>query len=286
MEVVLKYETVEDGVVKDTNYSIKSDLEGIDNILYLRNAIKTIFIDVTNEVYQEELANGFDPKANRFVDNDVRKDLADVEPFGKVQYVARADMYEMLLDIYERILATSPILTGRYQKNNLIFYNNTQIATDMDELVAYLATNPAFESKDQIRFVNISPYARKLERYGITKERGSGKLHYAKLKVNKKKNRDLLGYKESYLPSGVYALEASLAKRRYGKNSFISFSFIDGGAISGVSTDSGGLPINRYVNGKGNGRKSSDRTGKPYFYPCIVINVIGAGITNGETPSE
>jgi hypothetical protein len=266
---------VYDGGKLRQDWTIEADLTNELTLKDLRNTLKLMIIETANATFEEELALGFDKGATVFVDKNPRKLLADVDPFGRVDIVARQNMSEILMYIYNKIIEKSPVKTGKYISENVVFVNNIQVADNPAQLKSYLE-GLDFLSKDKIRFVNLAPYARKLERYAVTKDKK------AVPKINKKKDRSYLG-SDSLLPNGVYALTSRLAISQYGKNAFIQFSFIDGEQISGVATSAKGAAINRYKNGKGSGRKSSDRTGKSYFYPSITVSVIGSAIlTQGD----
>lgn len=232
---------------------------------------KETLIEVAVETLKEELDKGFDPKFNTIVDNNARKNIVNVNPFGKIEFVARQDMDDILKFIYKRILANSPVLTGKYSNANLIFYNDVEVASSLAELETWLASGPDFQSKDQIRFVNITPYARKLERYGVTKNK-------TKEVIRKRHDKRLQG--PVRIPNGVYALTASSANRIYGKNAFIRFSLLPGERIGLLASDNP-TARNRNYQTKRNHIKS--RIHKPYLYPCVVVNVIGSAITNGDT---
>lgn len=251
---------------KAPQYTLISDLDGQQTLADSINFVKQTLIAVAKNALDEELDKGFDKKYVTFVDDKVSKNTQSVNPFGKIEYVARQDLTKILLEIYTLILKRSPVATGYYYFNNLVFVNNREVASNKQELINYFNTNKVFESKDQIRFVNIAPYARKLERHGIS----NGK---SKRKINKKKDRRLLGQGEVYKPNGVYALTAKTMEAKYGKNAFIKFSFLDGGQLDGLSGNNRTYKTDSGV---------QSRKGQPYFYPSIVVNVIGTAITNSE----
>lgn len=246
---------------KAPQYSLESDINGEvtlkDTLVMLQNTIKT----VTKTVLKEEQDRGFDKDPTIFVDGSPRKPLELVSPFGEVDIISKQDLGPILIEIYTLILKRSPVETGYYYFNNVVFLNDTEIASNKQELINYLKANPNFQSSDKIKFINLAPYARKNERMAVVAGRKGTK------KVNKRKNRTYLGAGTVYKPNGVYVLTERAVARKYGRLAFIRFGFTDGGAIQGL---------------KGNNRtyKTGTRKGKPYFYPTITVSVVGKNITN------
>ncbi len=225
------------------------------NLLFLRDAL----VETAKEVLKEEESRGFDPKATKFVDGVPNKKFEQVSPFGSIEIVARADLKEVIQFTYRGIVERSKIVTGEYANNNIVTYNGTEVANNSAELEAWLNTNPPFTSRDRIRFINTAPYARKLERHGITRQR-SWKVK------NAKADKRLKGL--VLIPNGVYVLTARAASAKYGKNSFVRFSFVSGAEINLTGSN------RTYKTDSG----VESRKGQPYFYPSILISVIGSGI--------
>ena len=226
-----------------------------------------IIQSTSKAVIKDELSRGFDPNYAQFVDGNPRKKLEDVNPFGTVEYIARQDISKALIMAYITIFNKSKIVTGNYSRNNVLFYNNEQIANTVQGLKDWLRVNAnKIKSKDEFRFVNLAPYARKLERESTYN--GSPK----RIK-NKQKNRTFLN-DDSFKPNGAYALSAKILQRRLKGVAFPEFRFVDGGDITNLSG-----PNRTYKTDSG----KRSRKGKPYFYPSIRMRIIGSGITNNGT---
>lgn len=217
-----------------------------------------------------------DPRVR--TDNVFDKNPALVKPLGKIEYFARLSPVEAIVGIYDIILERSPVRTGSYRDANWVFVNGRRIATNPFELKAYLNTNRGgLKPGDTIRFVNVAPYARKLELSGVrrgTRGKTAGlnvRLGRKRVK-SKKQKRSILIAK----PNGAYALAQRLARSKFKSAATrIKFQF--------VASGSGGISIPSYKGGrttfknKGNGKGSA---GRPYVYPSIVLEFSGKGITN------
>lgn len=244
-------------------YDLENDPYGEKSLEGVLIELKETVIATGKAVLAEEQAKGFDDNPAIFVDGNPKKAVADVLPFGSIEYVAKQDLGPILIEIYTKILKNSPVDTGWYYHNNLVFVNNVEVAQNKQELINYLEKNPNFKSKDTIKFVNTAPYARKLERHAVTSTGNRRRV------VNKKKDKRLKGV--IYKPNGVYVMTHRWADNKYGKTAFIRFAFLDGGAIPSLTGSNRTYKTDSGV---------QSRKGKPYFYPCITVSVIGRNITN------
>ena len=109
--------------------------------------------------------------------------LASVKPDGVI--VAEFDLVQEVLEwIGEQLLFDSPYLTGRYQRSHRLFADNAEVTPgNIPEATEYA-------------FVNLQPYARKIER---------GQSDQA--------------------PEGIYEAIAVTANKRFGNLARIRFSF-------------------------------------------------------------
>lgn len=231
-----------------------ADLDGNLSFKEFLNFTKTVLIVTAATVLKEEQDQGFDKTPVVIVDGNTFKRVIDVNPLGKIEFVARQDMSDIVLETYQGILDRSPVLTGQYKSSNFVFLNGQQVATDKSSLDAWLATNPAFDDKDLIRFVNIEPYARKLERLGVTEQRQQSRTVQARKRRGKGGGRVLA-------PNGTYFLTSRSIRSKYKRNSIIRFEFISGTqlGITGSFAGKGGKP------------------GRAYLYPSILISVQESG---------
>lgn len=239
------------------NYDVSADLDGSKTLADLFNFTKNSLIVISDMALKEEQAKGFDKSPVRIVDGSFTKSVSQVNPLGKIQYVARNSIVDIALFAYDQIRARTKVVTGQYLRNNIVMLNGKMIASTRSELEKFLETNEVKES-DIIRFINTAPYARKLERMGVTADRTKSRTR------NRSRNRR--GYSPTVLvPNGTYALAIKAIKRKYKNNSFIAFRFVSGSDIAGLS-------------GAGRSYKRGASKGRPYLYPSIIIYVKEAGL--------
>lgn len=235
-------------------YTLETDINGQISLLDFLQFTKNVLIVTADEVLKDAQAQGFDKSPIVAVDGTVGKPVINVSPFGSIEFTARADLKAVILETYQGIMLRSPVLEGRYQSSNFVFWNGTQVATDQASLTSWLGTDPDFKESDLIRFVNVQPYARKLERLGVTGQRQQSRT-VARRKKNAAGGRVLV-------PNGTYFLTARAIRSKYKRNSVIKFTFISGSSL-GIS-----------------GSFKQARAGKPgraYLYPSIVISVSESG---------
>lgn len=254
MKISVEMSITERGIASEKRgYMRDSEMELTD----LLEWTKTNLIVIADQVLREEQAKGFDKEPIMAVDGRVGKPIEKVSPLGQIEFTARLEIKELLLETYNSILFRSKVLTGRYKSSHFVFWNGKQVATDLNSLQAWLNSNPEIEDKDVIRVVNIQPYARKLERYGITAQRS--KSRYEGGPGTKAGGRQVL------VPNGTYFLTARAIRSKYKRNSSIRFTFLPGSSLGLTGSFKGG-------------RKGKNSTGRPYLYPTIVIDVSERGI--------
>lgn len=244
-------------------WDINSDLNGELTLADLLAFTKESLILIADEALRDEQSRGFDPKPVVAVDGRIGKPIIQVNPLGKIEFFARANITEMIRTIYDAIEYRSPVLTGQYKRSNYVFLNGKQVANDKTTLEAWLSTNPIPKPNDVLRFLNITPYARKLERLGITRQKSK---HRTK-KSSDEKGRS--GFNVRILaPNGTYYLVSRSANRLFGKNVKIKFKFVPGSELGLTATfkTSRGVPAKK-------GRKTSKppKVPRTYLYPSIQI---------------
>lgn len=241
---------------KSPQYSLEGDLHGEFSLADLLAFTKQSLIIIADTVLREEQDIGFDKNPVVVVDGRLNKPVINVGPLGSIEFIARADMNVVLLDIYTNLLEKSPVLTGEYKSSNYVFWNGKQVATDLNSLQSWLDTSPAFDDKDLIRFVDIQPYARKLERLGVTAQRQQSRTS----KSTRRGKATVVRVKQ---PNGVYYLTARAIRSKYKRNSIIQFEFIPGSQLGLKSS---------FASKKG-------KPGRTYLYPSILISVQESGVT-------
>lgn len=251
---------------KKPQYSLESDIRGEVTAQELLNIVKNTLIKVAKNARSEEVARGFDPKAVLKVDNKFGLVEEDVKPIGQIEYIARQDLKEILNFAYNKILNLTRIITrtGNYAKNNVVLYNNVEVARSPDEFKKFLEIKTDFKNNDRIEFVNIAPYANKLELEGLVK--GGGRKAQIKPKKGQEGPARLVRK-----PNGVYYLAHRSIKEKYKGNSFIKYQPILGQEI-GLTNPPRGSGVGRI-------RQTGKSTGRTYIYPAILILVKLDGVT-------
>lgn len=124
------------------------------------------------------------PRFTTFVDGNAGAPLESVRPDGVI--VTEFELVDdVLLWIGEQLQTHSPVKSGRYRRSHTLFADGREI--DVGGVI------PA---ADEYVFINVVPYARKIER-------GSS----------------------SQAPDGVYQAVATLGQRRFGNVARITFSY-------------------------------------------------------------
>ncbi len=247
---------VEESGRRRPEYVLDTDLNGEITLKDFLEFTKSTLIITANEVLREEQNSGFDKNPVVTVDGNPSKSVASVHPLGQIEFTKRADMREVLMETYQGILGRSPVLTGRYKSSHYVFLNGTQVANSLSSLESWINSNPVFEDKDLIRFVNIQPYGRKLERLGVTAQRQQSRTVRSRDKKRAAEGHRVLA------PNGTYFLTARAIRAKYKRNSLIKFTFISGSSL-GIS---GSFKVGR-----------GGKPGRAYLYPTIIISVREGG---------
>lgn len=245
--------SVEENGKKAPKYTLETDLYGEVTLMDLLEYMRSALIITADFVLKEEQALGFDKKPLTLVDGSELKPIESVKPFGKIEHIAKTNLADIVLAAYASISQRSPVFTGRYKSSNFVFLNNTQIATDQASLEAWINSSPTILDTDVIQFVNIQPYARKLERQGVRAGKEGGNIGRTRQRKGRRGNAILL-------PNGAYFLTARVIASKY-KNVRVKFNFIPGTQISVV----------------GSFQKAVRGSGRPYLYPSVSISVKKGG---------
>jgi hypothetical protein len=251
---------------KKPEYTIDTDIRGEVTAKEFLNLVKNTLIAVAKEARKEETSRGFDPKAVLKVDNKFGLVEEDVNPIGQIEYIARQDLREILEFSYKKIIELTRIITrtGNYAKNNVVLYNNVEVARTMAEFIKFLDIKRDFKNNDRIEFVNIAPYANRQELDGLVK--GAGRTHAVKPKKGTEGPARLVKK-----PNGVYFLAHRAIKGKYKGNSFIKYQPILGQEIGLTSPERG--------SGVGRIRQTGKTAGRTYIYPAILILIKTDGVT-------
>lgn len=260
--------TIQDG---KTGRSLSGDISGDATLKDLTKFTKQALIQISLETFKEERGRGFDPKPRVRVDNSFNKDIFAVNPFGKIEFIARQNVAPAIRNIYAEIQKFSPVTSGQYKASNYIFVNNQIVATDPGSLEVYLKT-ARFKGGEKIVFMNVTPYSARLEANGIRKgQRGSlrGK------NIKRKKTGEKRG-KVTARANGTYALAYRFARKKFiGISGALRFAYLPNGT-DGIYIQESGVFKTSYQNTRKN--RAKGQVGKPYYYPAIIITISPEGI--------
>lgn len=260
---------------RSTTYGISGDFKDELSLEGLFDFNKKVTISVAHDVLNEELGRGFPKEYITRVDGSNNKSELQIKAFGKIEYFAPVVAAEVLIEIYDGILKRSIVDTGTYRSNNWVFLNGEVIARTGPELKSFLAAN-AIKETDKVRFVNLTPYARKIETKGKSiaqKGRAKGS------QVTKAKTRTIKRLSVvAKIPNGAYHLTELSVRRKFRAAGYIKMMYISGGELSSVlprSRPTGGVFRTTFAFNK-KYRKGS--VGRPYLYPSIVVRFKKEGI--------
>lgn len=259
----------EDGKNKD-EYRLENDLNGELTLEELVKYAKRTLIVVADKALREEQAKGFDSKPVVTVDNITGKPVADVKPFGKIEFNSRVTESDLLVPILKGLLERSKVDHGTYIESHFVFYNGILVANTVAELEEF-TKNSQFKNGDVIRFVNLMPYAGKLERLGVTGGANGRQQARRVLSTSKKKREQGIKVR---VPNGAYQLTLRATQRISKRNASIKFAWINGASLNlaGVrTTTKDGKKLRTTFHPK-SGRKGS------YVYPSIVVRIGEVGL--------
>lgn len=227
------------------------------------------------EVIRDEQVEGFAEDPVIAVDGSFKKKISDVKPFGKIEFLNTGiDIGDDLIAAYKRIDDLSPVGNKRpgdrfanvkYKDYNYVYYNNFLVAQTSPELRNFIALKEreGFEKGDEIMFINVAPYARKLERLGVTSSTvGAGGRDR---RVGKGRQKGTTIEK----PNGTY-----YAAQRTIKSLMKGRAFVNPVKYIRFDISVGGMPGSFHPK-KGSGNKWTG----PYLYPAIIVKPItGKGV--------
>ncbi|MHB2265663.1 hypothetical protein [Aliihoeflea sp. PC F10.4] len=174
---------------------------------------------------QNRAALGRVPTHETFVDGQERNDIGEVRANSQITFEF-ALLGEVLEWIGEQLVANSPVLSGRYANSHRVFADGVEAVPGAVPLDA-----------SEFVFVNIMPYARKIER---------GQSPQA--------------------PDGVYEAVSAVASRRFGNIARVRFSFrsIQNGGMQAY------VPVNRQSSAE---TRAAHRRETDTRQPAIVVTL-------------
>ena len=256
-----KIDIVERSNVK-TKWRLESDLQGEQTLEDFLKFLKKSIITIARDALKEEQSKGFDPKPLMLVDGRRDKSILDVNPFGKIQFInTLLQGAKIVSETYDLLIERSKVVTGTYIESHFVYFNGKLVATNKIELDNWLKDfKPRF--KDVIRFVNVVPYARKIERMGVTAQR---------TRPRKTKSRDKQRRSGEFVlaPNGVYWLTYRSLSRKYKNNIGLYFNWVSGGSISNERWPTHAKNGKVFRRTFKNAARPKDRG--PYVYPSIKL---------------
>ena len=254
---------------KGRTWKLEDDLQGEVTMGQLLQFTKQSLIILSDVALKEEQARGFPQKPILVVDNVRNKPIDQVNPLGKIEFLAPVSSIKVIRDAYKEILYTSKVVTGTYYDLNWVYYNGVLIATKMSELDNWLKNPPVPSYKDRVRFVNVAPYAARLERLGVS----IGKTK--PLKKKSKKNKFGKGQYTTTTANGAYMLASRKIRSSIKNLSDVRFEFKFGDVID--------APAVRLPQGIGRTTyKGGKLQGMRYLYPTILISLYDVGLSNSN----
>lgn len=266
---------ITEGGRQSSTLNFQNDLSGQATFEEFSEFVRQAIITVAQDALKEEQAKGYFKNPTILVDNQ-KKAITEVRPFGEVLIAERLSTGDILTPVYENILIRSPKgQSGTYEAFNIVIYNGQEIARTMDELKNWIKTNPgALKAGDSIQFLNLTPYASKLERNNVISGGGKGIRHKASKAKGKYKGTPVR------VPNGTYVLAFRASQKFLKGNVIAKFEFINGKHINALSKP-------RSTKGPNNGRvqdlrvtfsqKARNAFGNKmkgfYVYPSIRLTI-------------
>lgn len=244
---------------KRPDYTIDSDLNGEITMEDLFKWSKRAIIEIARTTLEEEQARGFDKEPLVIVDNKLNKPIESVSPVGKIEFVARTNTMDFLLEAYEALLGRSKVKRGNYIRSHQVVWNRTVVASDLVGLNTWIKSNPVIKDRDRIMIINSQPYARRLELLGVTAQRQQNRQEDLGRRNKKKAGTMVLR------PNGAYQLTYRALRRKYKHHFSVRFTFLPGDSL-GLSGS--------FKGGKKGG------IGRAYLYPALVFIMNERGATN------
>jgi hypothetical protein len=241
-------------------WTLDGDINGRITLEQYLDILEQFLFRTSLDVLKEERAKGFPEDFITITDNQLGKPAREVNARkrGRIEYNAGQTVSELINFIFKEVLLRSPVDTGVYKRSHILLYNAREVADNIQDALKW-ADQVTLKQGDIIELINVQPYARKLERLGVTAQARRPRSR----KASKKSQN--LGFTRVNKPNGVYFLTAQLAKKTFGPAvGSLKFEYRQGeGAISSAAQE---------FSGKSR-RSTFKRDGRPYLYPTIIVRV-------------
>lgn len=264
----------------DSPYNVTADFSGAKTFRRFEEMMSENLARIAREVLKEEQDRGFDKNPRIKVDRRLGKPIEQVRPFGKIEIFSRLKDLQTILDIYTAIERRSPERTGLYRRSNYVLVNNKLVATNASQLKRWTQTiqKNGLEEIATIRFINVTPYASRLEFKGTRKSitgSNAGK-NLSKGRTAKARSKGRKFGTKIKKPNGAYYLAYVSTRKIRGFFDKTKFEFIPNG-FQGIRIDTTGVFRTSYANTPKNRNKR--RVGKPYVYPSLLFTLSPEGVS-------
>jgi hypothetical protein len=258
---------------KAPNWTLEADLNGELTLVDLLSFTKTSLIKIFSIALDEEQAKGFTKTPRIKVDGNFGKSIERVNPLGEIRAFDKQNVLEILNFIAQGVFERSRVKSGNYLKSHIVLFNGNLIAVNLSTLDQWVKQNQNtdFKRGDRFQFINVAPYARKLELAG---QRGSFDGNSFQ-DAGRTRRRGLNAKKQVVnKPNGTY-YRTYLATRKKFKQSGgrVGFTFEQAERASRIINAG-----RRFGRGQSPARYNFKSDGRPYVYPTITYNIDDRGI--------
>ena len=232
--------------------STDSEVAQIISKWVLEKTVELAYSELRDAVDHE----GFDNRPTVVVDNRPRAPIESVKPFGKVVFVSKPIMAEVVRWALTELQKRSPVLTGRYASSHVVMIDGQEVQGDIWGALANI------KQTSRVQIVNFQPYARKIETNRSAK-RG-------------KKKRAALS---SQAKGGVYQPVLRALVTRYSKSMFFDFKYVKLPAL-GVKVwgDQGGGRRKSKIGQALLGNHKRTRVRRDQVYPALQFFIKPTGL--------
>lgn len=211
--------------------------------------VKAETIKAAFDVLPREVRKGFDNEPVVITDGVVRRDPRQVKPFGKIEFVARTNMWQVVQWIMAELFRRSPVKTGAYRQGHMLMINGAEVKGNLR--AALQKVKPG----DRVQVVNPLPYARKIE---VQAFKAAGRNSRGRIRRRAQSRQ---------APQGVYKPVVRSAVQRWGKSVYLEYKLVKLNLGVKVWGDQGG----RYR--KDGSKTFTRRVQRDQVYPAIQIFV-------------
>lgn len=223
--------------------------------------VKDGTVEAGYRALRQEVDRGFDNQPVVVTDGVPRRAPEAVKPFGKIEFIARSNMADIVMWALNELWKASPVRTRRYINSHTVMINGVQVGGNL--VSALRAVKPG----DRVQIVNPQPYARKLE--GAT---ASGRTGRGKRKASSRQ-----------APNGVYRVVQRLAVERYGRSVFVDFKYVKLNLGVKVWGFVGGGRVKRHGKWVENSTYLRRRVERDQVYPALQFFIKPLDLSGGTT---